>query len=146
MVLTCTTKSLKPTSNAAPRVNMGTLPLLPPYWQPVFYQYLLPGHITTHWQESCPLRERQWWMYWTVLERFLWSALFGRMCMFVLMISRAQGENGMQEEAGGGSGTVIRSGPLTSRCADKVGHTLTHTQTAIPQHQSLITHLCLIFL
>lgn len=40
---------------------------------------------------------------------------------------------------------MIRSGPLTSLCADKAGHTLTHTQTAIPKHQRLITHLCVIF-
>lgn len=40
--------------------------------------------------------------------------------------------------------------PLTSLCADKAGHTLTHTlrntQTAIPEHQSLITHVSVIFL
>ncbi len=41
---------------------------------------------------------------------------------------------------------MIRSGPLTSLRADKAGHTLTHTHTAIPKHQSLITHLCVIFL
>lgn len=32
-------------------------------------------------------------------------------------------------EAGGGKDTMIRSGPLTSLCADKVGRTLTHTLT-----------------
>lgn len=41
---------------------------------------------------------------------------------------------------------MIRSGTLTFLCADKAGHTLTHTQTALPKHQRLITHLCVIFL
>ena len=36
--------------------------------------------------------------------------------------------------------------PLTSLCGDKAGHTLRNTQTAIPEHQSLITHVSVIFL
>ena len=51
-------------------------------------------------------------------------------------------------DAGGGRDAVIRSGPLTSLCADKAGHTLTNTHTlpAMPRHQRLITHLCVITL
>lgn len=62
-----------------------------------FDRYQLSGRVTTHWQQSCPFKERRWLMYWTVLEHFLWSALFRCECVFLLTTSRAEGED--REEA-----------------------------------------------
>lgn len=100
------------------------------------------GHIITHWQESCPFKGSHRQMYWAVLEHFLWSALIVCVCVCIDDLRSRRGG----WDAGGGRDTMIRSVPLTSLSADKAGHTLTHTHTAIPKHQRLITHLYVIFL
>lgn len=76
-----------------------------------------------------------------------WSNSSDLLCLgvYVCLYWRSQEQKGRMG-CRRGRDTMIRSGPLTSLCADKAGHTLTHTQTAIPKHQRLITHLCVIFL
>lgn len=110
------------------------------HWHPAIHRYQLSVQVTTHWQEPRAFKESHWRMYWTVSEHFLWSASFGYVCVCVCIDDLKSGR-------GGGRDAVIRSGPLTSLCADKAGHTLTHTHSpAMPRHQRLITHLCVITL
>lgn len=79
-------------------------------------------------------------LFWSISSDLLCLAV----CVYVCIDDLKSRRRGW--DTGGGRATVIRSGPLTSLCADKAGHTLKHTQTAIPKHQRLITHLRVIFL
>lgn len=72
---------------------------------------------------------------------------FPLICFFRVCVCVCVCIDDLKSGRGGGRDAVIRSGPLTSLCADKAGHTLTHTHSpAMPRHQRLITHLCVITL